>query len=411
MKLMRTFVRKRLPEYMVPAGFVPLARLPLTPNGKVDRDALPDVEAIPLDDHLFVAPTDDLQRALAGIFEEILERRPIGITDDFFDLGGHSLLAARLFRQIERRLGITVPLSALLEGASVEAIAKQARLAQESPGRVRRALALRAHGSRAPLFLVPGAGSRLLYLRHLARHLGEDQPLYALHDDPAHGEPASSVPELAARHIEDMRAIQAHGPYALTGFSFGGVVAFEMAQQLVRQGERLTLLALLDTFHPAYPPPYTPAGVRGARRRLEHGLDLMRSLSAEDRKAFLRSSATLIRERQTVAAWHRITRRSPWVGRHWHDPVGAAEREWFARDSVALANYIPAPYPGRLTFFWAKHNTRTTDVYDTRRGWDEVADVVVVPLAGSHTTLLLEPLVQGVARALTGLLAEGVDDA
>ncbi|HEY1479227.1 MAG TPA: amino acid adenylation domain-containing protein, partial [Gaiellales bacterium] len=409
MDVLRRFLRKRLPEYMVPVGVVPLATLPLTPSGKVDRDALPDLQAIPLDDQRYVAPIDDVQRELASLFEEILERRPIGVADDFFDLGGHSLLAARLFRRIEQRLEVSLPLSVLLEGASVEDIAKQVVLVRDSPARSRRSVAIQTRGTRRPLFLVPGAGSRLLYLRHLARHLGTEQPLYALHDDPSHGDPAGSVEQLAARLIDDMRAVQPQGPYNLTGFSFGGIVAYEMAQQLTAAGERVASLVLLDTFHPAHPPPAANPGLRGLVRRVEHTVDLLQGFPAGERMTYVRSVASVLRERQMAATWQRLHRLAPKVERYWSDPVGDLERAWFARDSYALATYVPRPYSGRLTFLWAQHNTRTVDIYDTRRGWSELAETVVVPLAGSHATLLLEPLVQGVAASLRTLLAEAED--
>ena len=135
MRLMRTFVRKRLPEYMVPVGFVSLAQLPLTPNGKVDRNALPDTRETPLDDRDHVAPTDDLQRALTGIFEEILEHRPIGITDDFFDLGGHSLLAARGIARIEALTGTRLSVRDFFEHPTPEGLAARVRSVPEpAPG-------------------------------------------------------------------------------------------------------------------------------------------------------------------------------------------------------------------------------------------------------------------------------------
>ena len=245
---LRRFLKDKLPEYMVPAVVVLLEALPVTPNGKVDRRALPAPDrSRPELEKAFVAPRDDLELQLAQIWEEVLGVRPVGVTDNFFELGGHSLLAVRLFALIEKRLGKKLPLTAVFQGATVEHLADLLRQ-QATPGPQSSLVAIQPGGSKRPLFLVHPAGGQVFPYVHLAQFLGPDQPCYGLQ---ARGledgqDPHTRIEDMAAYYIQAMQTVQPTGPYLLGGWSMGGVVAFEMAQQLHAQGQRVALLALLD---------------------------------------------------------------------------------------------------------------------------------------------------------------------
>ncbi|HEX2524309.1 MAG TPA: amino acid adenylation domain-containing protein, partial [Terriglobia bacterium] len=245
---LRSFLKKKLPEYMIPAIFVLLDALPLMPSGKVDRRSLPAPDrARPESENAFVAPRDDLELQLTHIWEDVLGVRPIGVRDNFFELGGHSLLAARLLASIENRLGKKLPLATVFQGATVEHLA--AILRQDAKPAPRSSLvAIQPAGSKRPLFLVHPAGGHVFPYVHLARYLGPDQPCYGLQ---ARGleegeEPHTRIEDMAADYIKALRTVQPIGPYLLGGWSMGGLVAFEMAQQLHAQGEGVDLLALLD---------------------------------------------------------------------------------------------------------------------------------------------------------------------
>ncbi|MEU4570431.1 amino acid adenylation domain-containing protein [Micromonospora sp. NPDC023956] len=238
----RAWLADRLPGHLVPAAAVPIPRLPLTASGKVDRRALP---APPRP----AAPTavhDDLTATLLGLFEEVLGVDGVGVDDNFFDRGGHSLLAAHLVGRLEAVTGSRLPLAVLFERATPAGLADALRHADRY---VHRSLVpIRPEGSRPPLFLVHPSGGNVLCYQPLTRYLHADQPLYGLQ---AHGlgpghEPDRTVPEMAARYLAQLRALVPHGPYRIGGWSFGGLVAFEMAAQLTRQGERVDLLALID---------------------------------------------------------------------------------------------------------------------------------------------------------------------
>ncbi len=169
------------------------------------------------------------------------------MTDNFFELGGHSLLAVRLFAVIEKRLGNKLPLTAVFRGATVEDLAGVLRR-QATPGPQSSLVAIQPGGSKRPLFLVHPAGGHVFPYIHLAQFLGPDQPCYGLQ---ARGvedgqDPHTRIEDMAAYYIQAMQTVQPTGPYLLGGWSMGGVVAFEMAQQLHAQGQHVALLAILD---------------------------------------------------------------------------------------------------------------------------------------------------------------------
>ena len=250
---LRDRVKNELPAYMVPSTFVELDTLPLTPNGKVDRRTL---QVSNLARHTlrepFVAPTSLMHHQLRRIWEELLDVRPIGIRDNFFYLGGHSLLATRLVDRIEQVFGKKLPLATLFAGPTIEQLALAMQVEEERSSRTP-IVAVQASGSRRPFFYMHGAwDSDAFYCFHLARHLGPDQPFYALGPYNFTGlQVAPTVEEIAAAHIESLRTIQPKGPYLLGGFCNGGLVAYEMARQLHAEGQRVDLLVLIE---PAYSP-------------------------------------------------------------------------------------------------------------------------------------------------------------
>ncbi|HEY0606073.1 MAG TPA: thioesterase domain-containing protein, partial [Herpetosiphonaceae bacterium] len=248
---LRTFLAERLPGYMVPSAFMRLDALPLTPNGKIDRRALsalaithqPNSEAL-------LMPRDSLELKLVHIWEELLDVRPIGVTDNFFNLGGHSLLSVRLRERIRERFGYELPLTLVFQGPTIEQLAhalRQEPVPQpESP-----LVALQSGGVRSPLlFIHPIGGSITSYL-NLARYLDREQPFYAAQSPMLMGAaPEATIEALAARYIDALKQTRPHGPYRLGGWSFGGIVAFEMARQLAAHGDEVEQLVLLDTYLP-----------------------------------------------------------------------------------------------------------------------------------------------------------------
>jgi amino acid adenylation domain-containing protein len=241
---LRVHLLASLPEYMVPAAFAFLDSLPLNANGKVDLAAL---IAQPLEEtkRSHETPATWMEAALVEIWEQVLDRRPIGVTDDFFDLGGHSLLAIRMLAEVEKRTGIKIAPRLLFEDPTIRHLAVAARRPNAlncSP-----IVPVQTGGSLTPFFFLHGdfvEGG--LYCVKMARHIGTDRPFYAIDPHGVHDSPPRSIEEMAAARLELVRQIRPHGPFALGGFCNGALIAFEMARQLEAAGETVSSLILLS---------------------------------------------------------------------------------------------------------------------------------------------------------------------
>ena len=238
-----------LPDYAIPAAFVRVDQLPLNSHGKLDRMALPGVEGAELSaGRGHVAARTELERRLVSIWQKLLGREEIGVHDNFFEIGGHSIQAARLASEIEKLVGQRLPISAFFQSPTIALLAL--RLVDERWVPAWNSLVpLQPFGSRPPLFLLHGWGGDVYAFIELARHLAPEQPVYGVQAAGLDGRQPkhTSVKEMAAHYVEEICSLQPEGPYHLCGFSLGGLIAYETAQQLRRQGKSVAVLALLDT--------------------------------------------------------------------------------------------------------------------------------------------------------------------
>ncbi|WP_432421115.1 amino acid adenylation domain-containing protein, partial [Nocardia cyriacigeorgica] len=274
---LRAQVGEFLTGYMVPDVFMVLDALPLTPNGKLDHRALPEPEFAGA--AVYRAPETELQRAVAGVFADLLGATRVGLDDDFFGLGGNSLLATKATARLRAVTGVPVAVQWFFTDATVAGLA--ARLATPAPEldagtALDVLLPLRAEGEAEPLFCIhPMYGLAWSYAG-LAGHMPPEVPLYglqspALSDD---GELPETLAELAHRYLTEIRTVQPHGPYRLLGWSLGGVLAHAIATGLQAAGEEVTLLAMLDS-HPDPDVAGFHAAVREALAELGLGADLL----------------------------------------------------------------------------------------------------------------------------------------
>ncbi|MGB8506860.1 MAG: amino acid adenylation domain-containing protein, partial [Pyrinomonadaceae bacterium] len=251
---LHAYLQSRLPEFMLPSSINILDALPLSAHGKVDFRKLPSPEFVSQEaSDGFVAPRDSTEIQLAEIWAGLLGVERIGIRDNFFKLGGHSLLAIRLLAQVEERFGHRLPVTTMFQQGTVEHMATLLRLQVKRtlPSTV---MPIQAAGHNTPFFGVHPAGGFVFCYAALAHRLGTDRPFYGLQAQGLDGkaEPHTSVEEMATEYVKAIRAVQPEGPYLLGGWSFGGVVAFEMAQQLQAQGQEVALLVMLDTIMPGW---------------------------------------------------------------------------------------------------------------------------------------------------------------
>ncbi|SAK77399.1 non-ribosomal peptide synthetase [Caballeronia temeraria] len=236
----------RLPDYMVPSAFVVLDALPLTPNGKLDRRALPDPQWQDL--AAYVAPRTSLEASLAQCFADVLGLERVSVFDNFFALGGHSLLAVQLMAHIDARLGENISIRVLFNAPSVAELADHLSTAPSNT-EFDTIMPIRAHGEGAPLFCIHPVGGLAWSYAGLARSIEGNRPIYAL-QTPALQQPdyiPANIAEMASDYIARIRGIQPQGPYRLLGWSFGGLVAYEMATKLQTLGETVDQLVLLDS--------------------------------------------------------------------------------------------------------------------------------------------------------------------
>ncbi|WKB54419.1 non-ribosomal peptide synthetase [Eleftheria terrae] len=244
---LRPSLAARLPAHMVPSAFAVLPQMPLLPNGKIDRKALPAVEPAA---RTARAPRSRQEEVLCALFAEALALPEVGVDDDFFELGGHSLLAPRLISRIHERLGAELSIRTLFEAPTVAALAERIGHPVEAAASFEPLLPLRPRGALAPLFCIHPAGGLAWWYGGLAGHVHAERPLYGLQGRgvQAGAALAGSIEEVADDCLQQIRAVQPRGPYHLLGWSFGGLVAFEVATRLQRSGEAVGLLALLDSY-------------------------------------------------------------------------------------------------------------------------------------------------------------------
>ncbi|HMI17032.1 MAG TPA: amino acid adenylation domain-containing protein, partial [Bradyrhizobium sp.] len=246
---LKAALKARLPDYMIPAHVEFLSALPLTPNGKVDRRALPKPTLTAAADSGEVMPPRNLlELELIRLWRRLFQQEDIGRQDNFFELGGHSLLAARLATEIDKLLGCKLPIAALFQSPTVESLTR--RLTGENWAPPWSSLVpLQPLGAKPPFFLAHGWGGDVFVFLGLAELLAPDQPAYGLQAVGLDGKSArhTTIENMAAHYVQEIRSFQPEGPYYLGGYSMGGLIAFEMAQQLHRLGQRVALLVLFDT--------------------------------------------------------------------------------------------------------------------------------------------------------------------
>ncbi|MFL6415104.1 MAG: amino acid adenylation domain-containing protein, partial [Bryobacteraceae bacterium] len=400
---LRQHTGQKLPAHMLPAAFVVMDSIPINTNGKVDRRSLP----APVDRPDLVIgyqeAQDELERTLARIWRELLRVDNVGVHDNFFELGGHSLLAARLITRIEAETGHNLPVASLFEAPTVAKLAAKMKsrnyLGSWSPLVQLKAAAV-SDGASAPFFCVHSLGANLVSFHKVASLMRGSGAVYGLQPQGLDGndEPLDSIEAMASSYIDEILKVQPRGPYYLGGVCIGGVLAYEIGQQLQARGMQVALIALIDSFLP------------GA---LQHQVA---------RKTWIEYLDNHLGEMLRRPAWERVLYLLRWAAKcgvllervfGWRDnsSLAQATRRIAQAHIKAVKNYQPKAYSGKIIQFMCSDGPYRS--YEDRRlGWSSLLasglEIRIVP--GDHLSMLEEPNVAVLSEALQSALdgAEGI---
>lgn len=253
-KEIKSLLEQHLPKYMVPAEFIAVNKLPLTIHGKIDRSFLSDrQERGFINKSIYHPPINEVEKELVSIWQDLLAITQVGIHDNFFEIGGTSIHAARLFSIIGKKFRANLPLGLLIKAPTIEMLAGVLLHKVDTP-RWSSLVPIQPYGSKPPIFCVHGGWGNVLFYRHLANHLGPDQPLYGLQVKGLNGKdkPFYKMEDMASHYLDEIRSVQPKGPYYLGGYCYGAIVAFEMARQLLQKGNEVALLANFNGVSPKY---------------------------------------------------------------------------------------------------------------------------------------------------------------
>jgi amino acid adenylation domain-containing protein len=396
---LQQFIKSKLPDYMAPSTFVLLESLPLTPNGKVDRRALPAPDSLrPELETPFAPPRNPTEEMLVSIWSQVLGIERLGIHDNFFELGGHSLLAVQMLARVRQEWGQSLPVATLFQNPTIEHLANAMRRRAQPLASSALVILQKGDAHKRPLFLVHAAGGGVLCYADLVRHLGADQPCYGLQARGLDGdqEPDTQIEVMARSYIELLRTAQPQGPYLLGGWSLGGVIAFEMAQQLTAQGQAVALLVMIDSYAPRGTPEVEDELTLLARfgrdlgvswQAVLYDLDYLKQLDLDERLAYLLEQA----QRAKVMP---LDIELAQIRRLFHV---------YQSNVTAIRQYVASPYSGAITLFKAQE-AQTEAGMDL--GWGKLAitGVTVQQIPGDHYSAMREPNVKAWAGQLWSLV-------
>jgi thioesterase domain-containing protein len=331
----------------------------------------------------------------------------VGVHDRFFDLGGHSLLAVRMAAKVENQFGKRLPVAAIFQHRTIDQLAKLLRDDGRQYTPVSSIVEIQGHGSRPPVYFVHGVGGGMFWgYSNLARHLGTEQPIYAFKSRGLDGlQEWATIEDMAANYVADLRSHQPHGPYQLGGYCFGGVVAFEMARLLEGQGEKVSLLALINCSPPNtdYDRPHRTLGwrLKFVRNLLYWFGCFLFSWTMKERIEYVRWKLRLLRKKATSAIAQDATEMAM---ADLDELLNLAaysqrQRELWQSHIRALRTYRPKPYAGHVTLFRTRGHALFTS-FDEHYGWSDLVrgGITMEIMPGGHGNVLDEPHVRAVAR-------------
>ena len=418
----RQYAATRLADFKVPCRVLIVDELPKGPTGKLRRLELAE-EFGPLLKMQFVPPCTPMEKELARIWAGLLDVDRVGIHDNFFELGGTSLTAVRMFAEIQSLSGRNLPLATLFQAPTIKQMVDVLKQAEEST-QWHSLVAIQPRGSRPPFFCMHSVGGNVLYYRALASHLGPDQPFFALQQQGLEGKAPfhRRIEDMASHYLKEIRAFQPEGPYFLGGHSLGGLIAYEAALQLSAQGQRVALLALIDTFFPsrrdvAAEATQDVSGAVSLLKTIRFHLDNLMELEPRGALTYVGGRLKSVGEKLShtlalaLSPLHpRMRQQSPRDS----DPFPPEAyyplfHEIEKNNRQAMSAYVPRSYPGRVTIFLSEA-PQALGLLRSRRMPERLAagGVETHKIPGDHTTILAEPHVRILAERLRDVLGEAI---
>ncbi|HEU5226352.1 MAG TPA: amino acid adenylation domain-containing protein [Ktedonobacteraceae bacterium] len=389
---LRNYVSQYLPLHMVPSTFVFLDALPMTQHGGVDRQSLLRPDSSTERAKNDIVAHSDIEAKLVGIWESLLQTSPIAVQDNFFDLGGNSLLAVRLMARVQREFQQELPISVLFQKATPELLAAEL-LRRRWSGNESALVEIQPIGTKRPLFCIHPIGGEVFCYADLARQLGPEQPVYGLQvPGKSHQQACSTLEDMARSYIAEIRTIQPAGPYLLAGWSLGGVIAFEMAQQLLQQGHEVELLALLDSNAPT---------VRNSTKPLieQFGEELEGIFGKKLYLDYTQLQHFTLDEQLTLL--YAYAEQADILPPDMEFEQLLSMFSLYKRNIEAVRQYKPRGYAGRIILFTATQCEENKQAESTC-GWQMFAEQAldVYPIPGNHYSMLKPPNLYHLAEQL-----------
>lgn len=364
-------------------------------------------------------PKDCLEAQLIEIWEEALDIPGVGVKDNFFELANgryqdHRLIDHVSFRAVTicssilAKTGKALPVATLIQSPTIEELA--AILRQEDPSLPWSSLvAVQPDGSRPPFFLIHGAGAHVNFTYYLAHRLGPDQPFYGLQSRGLDGKypPDTSIERMAEHYLSDIRNVDPEGPYLVGGRSLGGLVAFEMAQQLYRQGQEVALLALFDTYRPGSQRIYRDSRSIRERSRFDFHVNNLRRAGRQRMLGYALERVKSVARRQQIKLHKRTLAAANSFYQGLGRPLPRRLQDVNMANHRAFNAYVPHVYPGEATLFRARSQPKSLEgVPDL--GWRDLVagGLTVIDVPGEHATMYYEPHVDALADHLSACLAK-----
>ncbi len=397
-------LKKSLPDYMIPDDFIIIEAMPLTPNGKIDKKALAKHDYLSTKEDQYIAPRTDTEKLVADIWAQCLGIEKVGMHDNFFELGGHSLIAVQVMVRIEKETGEHLPLASLFENSTVEKLSQLLKLGAKSIT-WDSLVPIKPKGNKMPLYMVHGAGLNVLLFNTLAMGLSADQPVYGLQAKGLNGvdEPLGKIEDIAANYIAEILEQNPKGPYALAGYSFGGIIAFEMARQLEALGKEVKMLAMFDTY--AYRSPhFDPVFVKLYKRSRFFKDKVLYALKFENGVKGIKDRTRSLKRKLIRLYWDlRYGKEQNQTG------FFGYSNKIDRMNEQAEKNYQLKPYDIAIEVFRAEERTFYMDDFEYL-GWKPYAlsGVNIHNIPGEHNTIFKAPNDKVFADVLQKCLDEAI---